>query len=202
MNRTMRRKIMSVLILALIIGSYKFLFDVGGRFALPLAFRIIFIVTLVILLNISTFALRKVFVARRLLRQGRNEEAATIARQFITEIETRPWKRLACQFAIEVCTNKPEVLGYMCLAQATRQAGDLPTALATYQRAVEIDPLCPTAHLGLAVTSGLLGDEINAKSYLDRARELGFSWSLSDRLFIRGGDLTANLALSVPVKRD
>ncbi len=166
----------------------------------PDPYQLVLLWAVVVLINIPTFALQKVFLARRLARRGRNEEAAALAREFIHEIETSPWKRFICRFAIEVSTNKPEVVGYLCLARAPRQADDAQAALSICQRAADIDPLCPTVQIGMAIAAAMLGDEVMARAYLQRARELGFSGSLSDRLFLAAGDATAELALLVPMK--
>jgi len=163
---------------------------------LPPAQRILLVLAIVILLNISSFALRKVFVARRLIRRGNYEAGAQAARQFINDIETSPWKRLLCKFAIEVYTNKPEVLGDMCIASAYRHEGNLDAAFATYKQAIQIDPLCPTAYWGLAIVSNALGNRLQAEDYMAHCRKLGLTGSLSDRICLFGGDLTGKFVLS------
>lgn len=199
MTRTTLRKLLSICIVISIIGAYRFFFAKNGIFELPPVQRILFCLSAVIFLNISSFALRKIFVARRLIRRGRYEEGRQAARHFLNELTTKPWKRLLCKFAIEVYTSEPEVLGYMCIASAYRHEGILHDAFATYLQASEIDPLCPTAYVGLALVSSALGNEMQAERYMARSRELGLTGSIWDRLFLYGGDLTAKFALSVPV---
>lgn len=198
MTRTTLRKLLSIGVIISVIGIYKFFFAKNGIFELPPAQRILFVLAIVILMNVSSFMLRKVFLSRRLIRRGNPAEGAQVARQFISELRANPWKRLLCKFSIEVYTSEPEVLGYMCIASAYRHEGNLEAALATYQQALQIDPLCPTAYVGLALVSSALGNQGQAEVHMARGRELGFTGSFSDRVFLFGGDLTGKIALSVP----
>lgn len=198
MTRTTLRKLLSICIVISVIGAYRFFFAKNGIFKLPPAQRVLLVLAIVILLNVSSFALRKVFLARRLIKRGNYAEGAQTARQFISELTTSPFKRLLCKFGIEVYTSEPEVLGYMCIASAYRHEGNLEAAFATYQQAIQIDPLCPTAYFGLAVVANTMGNHRLTEDYMAKSRELGFTGSIGDRIFLFGGDLTGKIALSVP----
>ncbi len=199
MTRTTLRKLLSVCVIITVIGTFEFFFGKNGKFELHPTLRILLVLTIVVLFNISSFALRKVFSSRRMIRRGNYVEGAQVARQFVAELKAQPWKRLLCKFAIEVYTSEPEVLGHMCIASAYRHEGNLDAAFSAYLQATQIDPLCPTAFLGLALVSGALGNQSQAEFYVARSRDLGYTGSISDKLFMLGGDLTGKIALSAPV---
>lgn len=201
MTRTTRRKLLNVVVIVLLFGSYKLLFDEGGWLDLPMPYPLVVLWTMVVLVNIPVFNLRQVFRARRLLNQNRNDEAAALSREFINEVETRPWKRFLCLCSLPVMTDRPELIGYMCLARALRQSGDLAGAQAICERAAQIDPLAPMPHIGMAGIAATLGDIELAAVHARRARELGFSGSWSDRVMLAGEKLNAELVMLVSGKK-
>lgn len=60
--------------------------------------------------------------------------------------------------AFEVYSNQPLASAYICLGSAQRALGSWNAAAESYGRAIEIDPLCPTAYLGMAALAAELGN--------------------------------------------
>ncbi len=201
MTRTTQRKILQIVFLVAVIGADRMLFAKGGAFQVAPLWRIAMVLSLPLFLALPHLAMRKVYKSHKLNRRGQFEAAKVLAREGIEDLLAHPWKIRLEKLTLDAYSSEPVATAYICLGVAQRGLGELDDAAASFSTAVSLDPLCPTAHVGLAGVAFDLGDEVKAERMLQRAADLGYSGSLSDRLFTMGGEMTARLVGALSGKR-
>lgn len=193
MTRTSKRKLLQIVVVAATVILYQFFFGRSGVYALSPSFRIASICLIGVLLWLPAFSMRKVFKAKHLNRRGEFQSARILALQAIDELKAQPWRVRVFKLTLEAYSDQPLATAYLCLARAERGLSDWNAAAAAYSRAIELDPFCPTAYVGKAALASELGDIVQAERMLQRAAELGYYRSISDIVFMKGGEVVAKV---------
>lgn len=136
---------------------------------------------------------RRFFRARRLLGEGRYEEAIDHFQAFLEQLERAPWLKSLVWLAGAVYTRDIEVMSLNNIGAAQLQLGDWTQAADYLQRARDRDPDCPLPYWNLALLAQAQGDEATATRHLERAHELGYRRSSLDQLIHSAGALLARV---------
>jgi len=179
MTRTARRK------------AYYFLGVGLGALVLAWAiielhFNVAQIVVLVVVLllpgRVLGFFWRDQLSGLRLLRERKFEASAQHSRRFLETLAQRPWMRHMIWLGSGTYSRDPWSLALNNLGAAEISLGDMDNAKQHLEQSREADPENPLPYLNLGRLYLIAGEPARANEFLLKARSLGYSWKLSDKL--------------------
>ena len=188
MSRTVRYKLVyfgTVAALCLAGLAICWAFDFAGWVVAPLA------VAAFLPGQVQGHYYRDLFRSRRLLSENRPAEALDAGRNFIRQLEERPWMRRLVWLAGFVYTPHAEVMALTNCAAAELALGRTGDAAATCERALAVDPLAPLPVFNLGLARWMEGDRDEAERLAERAEDLGYDGGATDQLVQRGSALLA-----------
>ncbi|MBK8555806.1 MAG: tetratricopeptide repeat protein [Lewinellaceae bacterium] len=172
MTRTTLRKITYFGLLAVLIASVFWMRNTGlislyGMLGLGLG--------LLVLGRIINYPLRHFFKGLRAFRRQQFQESEALFRQFLQDLERRPWIRHLNNWNYGLYTHDLETMAWNNLGAVATHEGRFPEAESCLQKSLLLDSKYPKPYYNLAVLAIRQAQPEKAQHYFDKARELGFS---------------------------
>ncbi len=136
---------------------------------------------------------RDFFRGRRLLDQGRPEDALRAFESFLVIINDKPWMNTLIWLSWSFYTPSIRAMTLNNVGAAHHAVGKLDRAEEIWCTAVEIDPLYPIPYANLAICAASRGDRTVMEELLQKSKVLGYSGGSFDRLARAGQALLARV---------
>lgn len=124
---------------------------------------------------IQGFFWHDLFLGRRYLEKGQWKEAAQSFEDFLKKIQKSPWMKHLVWLRWARFTSNVEAMALSNLGVAELNMGNVESADQHFQKASELDPHYPVPYFNLAVISMFQDRKAEAKTFLKKSRELGYS---------------------------
>lgn len=179
MTRTSQRKIQYIVAIA-VVGAIIYLatrlLDLGTSGVLMVVFL------LVVPGRLHGFLWRQLYRGRRLQQSGALDPAVKEYRAFLVRLERHRWLRRVWWLAWATYTRDPKAMTLNNLGGCLVDLGNLDEAEGCLREAIVIDPLYPVPHANLAELYAKRGDHVAAVAEASRAKELGLTGGIVDRI--------------------
>ena len=116
----------------------------------------------------------ELFLGRRYLEKGQWVKAAESFRVFLDKLEKKPWLKHLVWLRWARFTGNVKAMALSNLGVAELNRGNVKEADQHFRKASELDSNYPVAYFNLAVISMLRDNKTEAKSFLQKARNLGY----------------------------
>ena len=199
MTRTSLLKLANLLAAIQIILSNTIAEEIIGH-SMTLKQRCIKNLALLFLLVFILWSGRALYATIRAFNKGDYSRTIVLGDAFLTDMKAHPWKRWLFVFRLPVYTTNPKTAALCITGQACTLLGDPQSGMERLFLAARLDPSCPTVHVALGIAYAAMGDAGMVARSFERARELGYTGSVVDRIF-GGGELFTAVAATAVSRR-
>lgn len=192
MNRTVRLKILCVVVLLVLLALALLL---SAALFPELGLLAMFAVALLLFVpgRIQGVFFRDFFRGRRLLEIGRPAEALVPFRRFLVQVQRKPRQKRLLWLSWAIYSTDIEAMTWNNIGAAHTELGEWSAAREALSRALATDDQYPIPHFNLALIASAEGDRQEAQRELDAARRLGYRETSIDQLIMQAGSLLARI---------
>lgn len=190
MSRTTKYKLTHLLLIGGGVGTFAATYV---HFRPPVPIVILVVVLFLLPSRIQGLFWRDFFRGRRLLDMGDTQSATVHLLRFLEQLRERPGLRHLIWLSGSAYTRDVEAMALNNLGAARMQQGDFAAARTAFEHAIRRDSEYPLPFFNLAQLARATGQKEDAEKYLLRARALGYSQVMPDRLLSSTGALLARI---------
>ena len=187
--RTTKYKI-GYFVVAVILGAVAFsLYYLTGRSFVSL---LIIVGVCFIPGRIQGMLFRKHFKGRRLMTQGKYQEAKKLFEEFCDELESNSWLKNGIWLAGFIYTKSIQAMTLNNIGVCDLESGNIDKARTAFESAVKVDTKYPIPYFNLSLISELSGDRNLSIQLLNKSIELGYSQTSIDKVINKAQEIYAN----------
>ena len=179
MTRTAQRKIQYIVAITAVAAT---VYLATRLLNLGKAGGLLVVLLLVVPGRLHGYLCRQLYRGRRLQQSGALDLAVNEYRAFLVKLERHRWLRRVWWLAWAIYTRDPKAMTLNNLGGCLLDLGHLQEAEECLREAVSIDPLYPVPHVNLAELYAKRGDNVAAVTEASRAKELGLTGGIVDRV--------------------
>ncbi len=172
MNRTLFRKYLYIglVLFVLLVLSALYFMDV-----LSLRGLLVILLALFVAGRLINYPLRNFYRGLRAFRQRQFVESEQLFRQFLADLERRPWIEQLNRFNFSLYTTNLEAMTWNNLGAIELEQGRFAQAPQFLERALQIDPAYSKAYFNMAAAAIGQHEPERAREYFQKAKDLGFT---------------------------
>jgi len=125
---------------------------------------------------------RDLLTGLRLLNERRYAESRRHSERFLADVRRRPWLKHLIWLGSSSYSRDPEAMALSNLGAAEIALGQFYAARIHLEDSIRVDPLNPLPHYNMGVLLREAGETEAAQTCMARARELGLTGGLTDRI--------------------